>query len=286
MLFGEMEKAYSSREQAQRPFRNVGFDTRTSVPLSMLATTDPKTAPDWAQGQKNRITWILPTQAGEVLRFGSGLAELQGRTRGAVLLWLPNRQVRSMPMWEKYLRQPKTSVGLYEADGLAEASNVLNALHARIHLDIPSILAQEGGVTQLKALLDRFLFDGKWKSQIHPFSRMVTNLSRRRPIQYLDCFGAFPTRVHLNWHDDAASTVLPENFIERMKTESDILLEQWLIARRPCLSCRFLMACGGSVALGDQNPCSPDAMALVETISDTLKDLAAKLAGPAGSSGA
>jgi len=270
MLFDAMNEAYGSGAYVHRRAANTGISNHPQQKVTFHLVTDPDVPPPFVEGAAPAHTWVLPTADGAVLKFGSSLSTLSERTRGPVRLWLHNGQVRTLPLWERFLSQRGVSVGLFEADGLEDAANLLNSLGARIFLDTAAICSCDGGVDSLARVVDRFLFDPLWKTTLYPFSEMVRNISNRRPFMYRGVTGWFPCTAEPVLQPDLSASTLPPQLMDRLAAESNTSLAQWVMDRRPCMECPHLRSCNATLAQGNGQACDPRLFSLVEKVNEAV----------------
>ena len=222
--------------------------------------------------------WILPHEQAAPLAFDSELEELIVSQIRVVRIFTYNRHARSLSMWEDVLRMRRVGVGLFEAADLEFVADLVNQLGAYLYLDIQEILTQEGGSDALHHLLERFLFDSSWTSQVFPFSRMLYLGVNEKAGGSLTGFGFEPGSFELCEHsDDPEGQSAAQVLLRRVKQEAEVERADWLRAREVCSSCTRQQICGRCLAAGDGDPCMESARALVETIGQVSADLRKQL---------
>ncbi|MFH2005231.1 MAG: SPASM domain-containing protein [bacterium] len=276
MLFEAMDAARVDDAQpdpaAHRPAR---VDIEANV---IQAVTAPSEIASIDSSGSSTSIWLLPEEAGTSLRFESGLAAAMDASDAQFRLWVHNRHVPALTMLEEQLRRGNVAVSLFEGEGLTEALHILNDLGAFIALDVPSILQTPTAGDTLAELLERFLHDDQWRSQIFPFSHiMLAAVNAGRP-RYLNRWGLEPGNYQLELSETAAGAEgLGAELIRALRREEAFTPTEFLSRRTACRECRLLPICGGQLALGDGDKCHPGAFALVETIQQVGRKLESDL---------
>ncbi|MBN1774242.1 MAG: radical SAM protein [Deltaproteobacteria bacterium] len=284
MLFEALEAQEAGdsagRHRGSDPVPRPGPHPQTLVQLGRM----PGEFADDADGADRVERWLLPTPDGRALRFDADLAACCGPKVHRLRLWVSNRQVRALPLWQDLVAGDRTWVVLSELEGLDAALNVLNALRATVVLDVRALLALPGGAPALERATERFLRDRLWRAQLHPFSAMLVAAAKRRPVR--------PTTRLLLEPGTYRVTPSPAGPIEDGEPVTSLVREQpldtadWLAARRPCLSCELFAVCGGQLADGDGRTCSAEAQALVARVCRVADELRRDLEQPVAGSGA
>ncbi len=224
--------------------------------------------------------WLLPRGDGSNLGFEGGLSRLLA-SRGQVRVFVHNRHVRTLGLWERQLREGKLQVGLFEAADLGQAIERLEKLGATAWLDVPGILEQ-AGVGQLGRILARFVHDPGWKTQVQPFSSILRAAT----------FHSLPTPRGA-WGFPVGTPVEARLGSEQLEPEAQRILDlaqqaarplvEWLEHRQPCRACELFSVCGGEFAAGDGQPCSSAARALVARLAREGREIENNLAAACAS---
>jgi radical SAM protein with 4Fe4S-binding SPASM domain len=282
-LFAAMEAAPAPIPVPAAPARPgpAPEASRSAAPpprIELFAAADPAAMPADPEGSPaRREPWLLPTEDGRALRFDGALESLVDRRGGRAWLWIHNRHARSLAMWEDLVRRRDVVVGLFEAPDLARALNQLNAVEAAIAIDVPVVVAADGGAEALAAAVTRFLGDPLWKAQIFPFSWMLLAAVSGKPRPLTSRYGHPPGRIDVAVGpvgDDPAAAALRAGL-----EESGASLAAWLAARRPCLECELLPICGACMARGDGSSCHPTALEIARQLARAGAEIASTI-GP------
>ncbi|MFH2010810.1 MAG: SPASM domain-containing protein [bacterium] len=232
-------------------------------------------APTRRRGPLER--WLLPTTDGRPLRFDSGLERaLRGRVN-LLRLWVPNRQVRALHLWDDVVRTAQTRVVLYESEGLAEAATLLNTLRASMILDVHGLQSQPQGLAQVQDVLDRFLGDPGWRASVFPFAQMLIHGLRHHLAPATNRWGLRPGAFHpVDVSPDNGSAAAKE-VAEALARDAEMDASRWLVARRYCLECPLFRLCGAQLSSDDGRPCAPALRKMVEQVGETADQLSKTL---------
>jgi hypothetical protein len=189
-----------------------------------------------------------------------------------------------LALWEKLLRRPDVRVVLFEAEGLKEATFALNRLGATIIYHLPLIAQTAGWQDAVDAVLDRFLHDVNWQSQIYPFTWMLANSVHHHAVPITNCWGLYPTPRSFVAPADLADTVHPPQLwqhLQLFEREARAGGGPWLRRHRACLECPLFRICGGHLA-AEQGPCRPALRARVEKLHRIGQSLRREMNAEAG----
>ena len=270
MLFEAMEKEAGTR-------RATPVSQHQEQRFSLVhLITDPEDAGK-LDGVRGSTLWLLPTADGRGLRFDSGLASaLRDGVRPA-RVWVHNRHVHSLAMWEDLLRKRRCRVVLFEAEGLEDALEALNELRFAIVLDMPGVL-EAGGGEILARLTERFLFDQDWQSQVYPLTQIMLNVVNDLPPCDVDRWGLAPGEWKIEPSAAAANTPgYASELLGALRAHLQVPHEQWRDRRTPCWQCPHARICGGRFALGDGQPCAGELRAIVSRIEQVGSEVKQQL---------
>ena len=220
--------------------------------------------------------WMLPDPEGSWLQFDSELAQRQqSHMASRMRLWCYNKQVSSLMMWEDLLHKKGVSIVLFQADGLSEAMNILNSMKALIILDVASIIKQKGGSDILKQVMDRYLGDPLWKSQILPFSQMIKSYINREPIRLYNEFGLGTGNYTVipPAENEIEEKSFSHEIAERLKRDSGTAQTEWFLSRRPCTECDHYRFCSMRFSHADEGMCDERIRAIVKQVHDTARKI-------------
>lgn len=286
MLFEAMEARYRHLPKA-RPLSDPRSHYEIDV-TRVSALIEPSAISSLEDHDLLESIWLMPTSDGRALRFDSALHKHSAGRRGRLRIWVHNRHVPSLALWEDILRSGSTSVVLFEREGLEKALDILNDLAASfITLDIPTILASEGGGEALNTVLDRYLLAQEFTSQVFPFSRMMLATVNDLPTDWMNRWGLRPGGFDLEVMDPKISDEgYAKEVIRSIHKEESYTMTEWLSLRPSCKTCELARICSGCLAPGDGGPCSSEAMELVrrvKEVGDALKTELVRIEQDAGS---
>lgn len=267
LLFESMENEIS--DYRQPPVPPPFLPKRDTEKMEILAIEEPEQIPEVVRNLTE--IWLLPDVNGTWLRFDSTipLPKWSGG-RSQMRLWCYNRHVNSLVMWEDLLQTKGVAVVLFEAEGLETAMNILNSLRAVIVLDVLSIVRAIDGPKILKKVVKLFTEDPLWHSQVLPFSEMIAKMAKFETSSFKNSFGFglghFTIKVPKNrtLGNEESRTI-----ITRLRIESEARPTDWVLNRRPCLSCLYFRICRAQFAPGDGNQCSNELLPIVAHVHET-----------------
>ena len=272
VLFGAMQARARS---AASPVHRAPPRTRRRAPAPwIVATNDPaaQRPPDDGPAE----LWLMPQPQASMLRFDADLERILAPGWNRVRLFVHARHVRALMMWRDVVRDPRVEVVLFEAEGLASAANVLNALGATIALDVPAITALPGGVAALSDLLQRFVADPLWRARVHPFAGILARSLEDELAEPRNRWGLRPGgyRVVAGAQDGAAAAGA---IVRALTDDAEQSAGAWLAERRGCMSCDAFRRCGAQLAVGPEG-CAPEIRSLVDRLQGVAADVHAALA--------
>ncbi len=277
LLFQVMEKEI---RQIRRPASAPPSIPKKSTDLLNIIIADSIDLFPQNSRQRTEI-WMLPNKTSNWLRFDSPLLDIKSKYKSSRMrLWCYNNQVASLMMWEDLLRTKGVSVVLFEGEGLVQALNILNSLHALIILDIISILQNKDGEEVLHDVLKRYTSDPLWNSQILPFTNMINGFINREPIRLRNEFGL----VHGHYNINNVLNQQSENSISRsilykLEKDQEINRVKWLLQRLPCIDCSYYRFCGMRFSKGDDNMCDSRIRNLLAPVHKTALSMQTHLNG-------
>lgn len=267
LLFNSMEKEIRNiRRPASVP---PAIPKNENDFINIIVAENCEQLPDKLESRSE--IWMLPDKDGNWLKFDSQLSQIKssfGTTR--IRLWCHNNQVASLMMWEDLLRSKEVSVVLFEAIELPRAMNILNSLNALIILDVVSIVKEEKGSEILGDVLQRYLSDSLWSSQVLPFSQMIKSYINREPIRLFNEFGlisGFYNVVRANDMLSLSSTV-SQDIVERLEMHADADRVDWFLERQACTRCEHYRFCGMRFSQGDNEPCDGRIKSIVAQVHE------------------
>jgi hypothetical protein len=191
-------------------------------------------------------------------------------------MWVANKHVFGLNMWQAMLVDPRFTVVLYEADGLIGALNLLNSLGSNVILDVPSIASQEGGAKTLATILERFLSDPLWRIQIGPFSNQFVHAFEKRPVGMRSRWsfrpGTFGVRTMEDLDVGGSPTV--EAMVADLHASQPTSVDDFRSAHSGCNRCEHRDVCGGQLVTNDQAGCPADVKELVSQIANKAAEVA------------
>ena len=275
LMGGEVDHRFGWCESYRMLFEAIEAKAGTRFVQGMIhvcAAVEPSAMGEAVLGTGSKEAWVMPRADGSNLRFESGLQEIGEARNTRIKLWVNNRNVRYLALWERLLRRKNVSVVLFEGGDLLETASYLNDLGAHIILDMVS-LAGDDAFDDLEAILERFVFDSEWGSQVSPFDHMLLSVVRQSPPVFMNWLGMKPGTFHAS--DRCLEEEAPPmagRLLKWLEAEAQPL-GAWLEVRKPCTDCPSVAACGASMVRGDGDPCHPKARALVERISSVGEEM-------------
>jgi uncharacterized protein len=224
-------------------------------------------------------TWLLATGAPGWLEYDGELARVVAATAGPIRLWLPNRRVEALALWQDVARRPHLRVALFEAAGLEESLGLLNALHAGVTLDVAAIGAEPGGPAALAAALERFLTTPGWVVPISPFAELLKAVVEGAVLPPATRWGLAPGRFAVE--GEPAEAGIFAAMVAALRRDGGLTLEAWRKGHRACARCPWRDPCGGRLAL-DDGTCPRPLRRLAERLGAAGTDIRERLGAGAG----
>ncbi|MCP4715209.1 MAG: radical SAM protein [Deltaproteobacteria bacterium] len=277
MLFEAMESEYRrdiSEDTKGKQTTKLNKSPFTKVTL----VADPIEACDIAHDSTRADIWIMPTLDGKALQFDSPLSFPPRHRNARMRIWVHNRCVKFCTMWEDLLKRREVSVVLFEEPGLVPALDILNSMHASVHLDVLSILKSEDGFQSLKKILNRFLFDPEWSSQIFPFSNMLLNALENRQVHIVNRWGLNPDSFSVNTLPSAEAVKgFGAEIVKMLHRENKPSPDVLQAKKDKCLKCALVKLCSGCLADVEGEPCDSDVTGLVSIIGEAADEIKKQL---------
>ena len=308
-LFEAMEADAMRRKPASVSGRNSTGQSANVAPANGAADASRGDAPargattvvasdtvselfDTVEGKGRIERWVLPSEEGRPLDSDSDLPSLL-EVSDLVRLWVPNRHVKKLRMWQDFIQHVRTRIVLFEGDDeLSTALNLLNGLGANVIVDVQNIAKSAEGVRQLSAAVDRFLHDPLWKARLAPFAQMLRARVEGVTAPWINRWGLQP---------GSYTCVIAPGFAERVarlagtgsqadspgdyaRSVIDVLERERALSgssyradRSACGACDLRGPCGSQLSPGAEQPCSSAELALVRRIDDAARQIVVDL---------
>jgi hypothetical protein len=276
MLFEAMEAERARRPAEAQPRR------RPVDRSNVYVVRAPSELPAYAD--RGDSVWVMPSDDGRALRFGSGLDRLLGSRATHKLLFVPSRQARSLALWERPLRAEGAAVVLFEREGLEAALELLNKLRARVLLDLPSLLAAPDGAELLGGLVERFVFERSFASEIRPLSTLLLRAVGKLGPDPCSRFGLRPGSFDLRLSPsvEAEPDLRFEALLAEARRDGELAPGDWLARQPSCGGCAARPICAGQLARGPGLACAPSVQRLAARMGEIGRALREQLVPPKG----
>jgi uncharacterized protein len=280
MLFEAITERVERTRAARRPPRPAPQPAPSGPPrlVVLRAPGDDACAPPAGDlpgaPADARETWLLAEAAPGWLEFDGTLAAVVAATPGPIRLWLSNRRVPALALWQDVARRPLLRVGLFEADELDEALGLLNSLRARVVLDVAAIGGAADGPAALAAALERFLTAPGWAVPVDPFAEVLQAAVAGRPLHPATRFGLAPGGFEVRGAPPVAGPATAVT--AALARDAALTRDEWRSTRRACARCAWRAPCAGRLALAD-GTCPPAQRRLAERLGAAAGDIVARL---------